>query len=312
MSLAFVFPGQGSQYLGMCKQFYEQYTVAKDIFDLADQALGFGVSELCFNGPEEFLGQTENTQPAILTASMACRAVLLESGIVPQVVAGHSLGEYSALVAAGSLDFADAVRIVRKRGQLMQEAVPAGGGSMAAVLGLEAGILREVCEHASNVGVVAVANYNCPGQLVIAGATEALDKALVLAKEAGAKRAIKLAVSGPFHSALMQPAAEKLGQELAKVSIKDPEMRLVANVSADYVSTAQEIRDCLVRQVYGPVRWIEIVQKMIADGVDTFVEVGPGKVLSGLIKKIDKKVSIYNVEDPPSLEKALASLKGVS
>ena len=312
MSLAFVFPGQGSQYVGMCKQFYEQYSVAKDIFELADKALGVRVSDLCFNGPEELLGQTENTQPALLTASIACRAVLLEAGIVPQAVAGHSLGEYSALVAAGSLDFTDAVKIVRKRGQLMQKAVPSGGGSMAAILGLDAGRLQEVCKHASNLGVVEVANYNCPGQLVIAGATEALDKAVILAKEAGAKRAIKLAVSGPFHSALMFPAAEKLGRELDQVNISEPELKLVANISADYVSAAAQIRDCLTRQVYGPVRWIEAVERMIADGVDTFVEVGPGKVLSGLIKKIDKRVKIYNVEDQSSLEKALASLKGVS
>ena len=312
MSLAFVFPGQGSQYIGMCKQFYELYSVARDIFEQADKALGFSVSELCFNGPEELLGQTEYTQPAILTASMACQAVLLEAGIVPQAVAGHSLGEYSALVAAGSLAFMEAVQVVRRRGQLMQEAVPPGGGSMAAVLGLDAGKLQEVCKHASDLGVVEVANYNCPGQLVMAGATEALDKAVSLAKEAGAKRAIKLAVSGPFHSALMRPAAEKLGRELEQVKISEPELRLVANITADYVSTAEQIRDCLVRQVYGPVRWIEVVQRMIGDGVDTFVEVGPGKVLSGLIKKIDKKVSIYNVEDQPSLEKALASLKGVS
>ncbi|ACV62064.1 malonyl CoA-acyl carrier protein transacylase [Desulfofarcimen acetoxidans DSM 771] len=312
MSLAFVFPGQGSQYVGMCRQFYDNYQVVRDIFDLADKALAFSISELCFQGPEELLGQTENTQPAVLTASIACQAVLLEAGIAPEALAGHSLGEYSALVAAGALSFSDAVQIVRKRGQLMQQAVPPGGGAMAAILGLDAGMLQEVCKHASDLGMVEVANYNCPGQLVIAGSAAALEKAIVLAKEAGAKRAIKLVVSGPFHSALMFPAAEKLGRELEQISIIEPKLRLVANISADYVTTAEQIKDCLVRQVYGPVRWIEVVQKMINDGIDTFVEVGPGKVLSGLIKKIDKRVNIYNVEDQPSLEKALASLKGVS
>ena len=306
--VAFVFPGQGSQTVGMCKAFYDEYAVARQVFEEADEALGFSITKMCFEGPESDLRLTYNTQPAILTASTACAAVLKEKGISCDVAAGHSLGEYSALVNTGALAFADAVRIVRKRGQFMQEAVPVGEGSMAAVLGLESDKIVEVCQAVETEGGEAVqaVNFNCPGQVEIAGAVNAVNKAVEALKAAGAKRAVLLPVSAPFHSSLMQPASERLAEVLAPIEIKDITIPVVANVTAKEVTSGAEIKELLVKQAAMPVLWETSVRNMVADGVDTFVEVGPGKVLTGFTKKIAKGLPALNIEDPASLEKVLA------
>lgn len=306
--VAFVFPGQGSQTVGMCKAFYDEYAVARRVFEEADEALGFSITKMCFEGPESDLRLTYNTQPAILTASTACAAVLKEKGIACDVAAGHSLGEYSALVNTGALAFADAVRIVRKRGQFMQEAVPVGEGSMAAVLGLESDKIVEICQAVEAEGGEAVqaVNFNCPGQVVIAGAVNAVNKAVEALKAAGAKRAVLLPVSAPFHSSLMQPASERLAEVLAPIEIKDITVPVVANVTAKEVTSGAEIKELLVKQAAMPVLWETSVRNMVADGVDTFVEVGPGKVLTGFTKKIAKGLPALNIEDPASLEKVLA------
>lgn len=307
MSIAYVFPGQGSQYEGMGLDFFLSFAEAAQIFARADEALGFMLSDLCFEGPESELNKTVNTQPAILTASIACLEVFRRAGApAPAALAGHSLGEYTALVAAGSLGFEDAVLLVRKRGQYMQEAVPLGTGGMAAVMGLSGAGVIDLCLRASEKGVVEAVNLNCPGQVVVAGDMDGLQAAQVLAKEAGAKRFIPLSVSAPFHSRLMAPAGEKLARDLAEIEILEPKVGVVANVSADYVRSASEVRESLNKQVYSPVRWEDSIRRMIADGVDTFIEIGPGKVLSGLIKKISREVKIYNIEDQASLEKILA------
>ena len=306
--VAFVFPGQGSQTVGMCKAFYDEYAVAKRVFEEADEALGFSITKMCFEGPESDLRLTYNTQPAILTASTACAAVLKEKGISCDVAAGHSLGEYSALVNTGALAFADAVRIVRKRGQFMQEAVPVGEGSMAAVLGLESDKIVEICQAVEAEGGEAVqaVNFNCPGQVVIAGAVNAVNKAVEALKAAGAKRAVLLPVSAPFHSSLMKPASDRLAEVLAPIDIKDITIPVVANVTAKEVTSGAEIKELLVKQAAMPVLWETSVRNMVADGVDTFVEVGPGKVLTGFTKKIAKGLPALNIEDPASLEKVLA------
>lgn len=306
--VAFVFPGQGSQTVGMCKAFYDEYAVARRVFEEADEALGFSITKMCFEGPESDLRLTYNTQPAILTASTACAAVLKEKGIACDVAAGHSLGEYSALVNTGALAFTDAVRIVRKRGQFMQEAVPVGEGSMAAVLGLESDKIVEICQAVEAEGGEAVqaVNFNCPGQVVIAGAVNAVNKAVEALKAAGAKRAVLLPVSAPFHSSLMQPASERLAEVLAPIEIKDITIPVVANVTAKEVTSGAEIKELLVKQAAMPVLWETSVRNMVADGVDTFVEVGPGKVLTGFTKKIAKGLPALNIEDPASLEKVLA------
>ncbi len=306
--VAFVFPGQGSQTVGMCKAFYDEYAVARRVFEEADEALGFSITKMCFEGPESDLRLTYNTQPAILTASTACAAVLKEKGISCDVAAGHSLGEYSALVNTGALAFADAVRIVRKRGQFMQDAVPVGEGSMAAVLGLESDKIVEICQAVEAEGGEAVqaVNFNCPGQVVIAGAVNAVNKAVEALKAAGAKRAVLLPVSAPFHSSLMQPASERLAEVLAPIEIKDITIPVVANVTAKEVTSGAEIKELLVKQAAMPVLWETSVRNMVADGVDTFVEVGPGKVLTGFTKKIAKGLPALNIEDPASLEKVLA------
>ena len=285
--IAFVFPGQGSQTVGMCKDFYDNYTCARKVFEAADEALGFSISDMCFNGPEDQLRLTFNTQPAILTASIACAEVLKENGLSCEVAAGHSLGEYSALVLAGALDFADAVRIVRKRGQFMQEAVPVGEGSMAAVLGLESDKIVDICRtvEAECGEAVQAVNFNCPGQVVIAGSVGAVDKA--------------------------QPASKRLAEVFETVTFHDAKIPVIANVTATEVTKGEAIKESLIRQAAMPVLWETSVNHMIAGGVDTFVEVGPGKVLSGFTKKIAKGMTALNVEDEASLEKTLAYFKEV-
>ncbi|EJL24163.1 ACP S-malonyltransferase [Brevibacillus sp. BC25] len=307
--VAFVFPGQGSQFVGMGQALSEQSEAARHIFEQADEALGFSLSGLCFAGPEEELKLTANTQPAILTASIAVMATLNEKlpDYKPAFVAGHSLGEYSALVAAGALSFADAVKTVRARGQFMEEAVPAGQGAMAAVLNMDRAALHAVCEEVTASGhPVQLANMNCPGQIVISGSAEGVKLAGEKAKEAGAKRVLPLNVSGPFHSSLMQPAADKLQAVLAGVTVQEATVPVVANVTARPVSEATIIVDQLVQQVSAPVLWEDSVQWMVEAGVTTFIEIGPGKVLAGLIKKIaPADTTIISVQDMDSLTELL-------
>ncbi|HMM21418.1 MAG TPA: ACP S-malonyltransferase [Selenomonadales bacterium] len=309
---AFVFPGQGSQAVGMGKELYELYPSARAVFEEADEALGFSITDMCFNGPEEELRKTFHTQPAILTVSVACYRVLAENGIAPAVVGGHSLGEYSALVAAGVLSFAEAVRLVRKRGQLMQEAVPLGEGSMAAILGLERDQIIQICEAVQAAsGPVQAVNFNCPGQVVIAGATKAVEAAVEALKQAGAKRAVPLPVSAPFHSTLMKPAAEKLAAELDKVTVTDAAIPVVANVNGRIVTKGDEIKTLLIQQAASPVLWEDCVGQIVHFGAKLFVEVGPGKVLTGFTKKIVKDAETLNVEDNASLQKTLDYFKEV-
>lgn len=311
-NLAFLFPGQGSQSVGMGKAFFEQFPVARRTFEEANEALGFSISQLCFEGPEEELRKTVNTQPAILTVSVAILRVLQEMGIKPDVVAGHSLGEYSALVAANVLQFPDAVRLVNKRGAYMQEAVPLGEGAMAAVMGMDRGKVVSICTEIQNqYGAVQAVNFNCPGQIVIAGTTLAVNKAIEALKEAGAKRAILLPVSAPFHSTLLQPAAEKLAFELNKVSFSDPAIPVVANVNGKVAHSKDEIKQLLVSQAANPVLWEDCVATVVKLETDVCMEVGPGKVLTGFTKKIAPQVTALNVEDLESMQKTLDYFKEV-
>ena len=305
--VVFLFPGQGSQYAGMGRELADSFPVARRVFEEADRALGFSVSQLCFSGPEEALKLTENTQPAILTASVAAYQVLAQNGVRPDYVAGHSLGEYSALVAAGALNFADAVRLVRKRGQYMQEAVPRGEGAMAAILGMPPGQVAEICRKATD-GKVMPANLNSPEQTVISGDAAAVKSAVEQASAAGAKRAVMLPVSAPFHSELMRPAQERLEEDLRATAFSSLKIPLVTNVDAEVITSGAEAREALIRQVTLPVRWEESVRELIEQGATTFVEVGPGRVLSGLLRQIDRSVHSLNVEDAKSLQIALDRL----
>ena len=302
--IAFVFPGQGAQFAGMGKDLSENFPVARQIFAEADDALDDHLSRLCFEGPEADLKLTANTQPAILTHSIAALRVLeQETGLSPQVAAGHSLGEYAALVCAGALSFADAVKTVRQRGQFMQEAVPVGEGAMAAILGLDNDVLQTICSSAAQGEVVAPANFNSTGQIVIAGHSAAVNRACELAKEQGAKRALPLPVSAPFHCALMQPAAERLAKVLAQLAVGDMLCPVVSNVEATPNQKSGRVVELLVKQVCAPVRWTESVQTMVDLGVSRFVELGPGKTLSGLIKRLTSDAELQNVEDCDSLKK---------
>ncbi|HVS16202.1 MAG TPA: ACP S-malonyltransferase [Thermoanaerobaculia bacterium] len=303
MSEAFLFPGQGSQRVGMGRDLAAASPVARAVFDEADAALDFPLSALCFEGPEDALQLTENTQPAILATSIAVHRCLEERGRHPALLAGHSLGEYSALVAAGTLTLADALRLVRRRGQLMQQAVPVGEGAMAAVLGPDPGEVAAIAVDAAAAtgGVCAVANFNAPGQTVIAGHRGAVLRALELARERGVKRSVLLPVSAPFHCPLMAPAREGLSPMLEATAFADPRVPVVCNVDATPVTTGAAARDALVRQIESPVRWVESVAAMIASGVNRFVEVGPGAVLAGLVKRIDRSVAVTSVGGPAEL-----------
>ena len=302
-SIAFIFPGQGSQYVGMGRELFENFSVAKKIFEEADDALHFSISVLCFKGPEEALKLTENTQPAVLTTSVAALKVLqAEKGMAPQFTAGHSLGEYSALVASEALTFSQAVKVVRLRGKFMQEAVPVGEGAMAAVLGMEREQVEKLCEEISSGEVLAPANFNSPGQIVIAGHSKAVQRAIERVKQEG-KKAVLLPVSAPFHSSLMKPAGERLEKALEEISVSDLKIPVVTNVEAEANTSKDRVKELLVAQVSSPVRWEESMRKMVGKGIEQVVEIGPGKVLSGLMKRIDSRVETKNLEDLQTLKK---------
>ncbi|HLA48697.1 MAG: [acyl-carrier-protein] S-malonyltransferase [Nitrospinae bacterium RIFCSPLOWO2_12_39_16] len=309
--IAFLFPGQGSQYVGMGQDFYNGSKKAAEMFKEADDILKTNISSICFNGPEEALKLTENTQPAIfIVSSIACE-LLRENGISPVISAGHSLGEYSAIFAAGSLRFSDGVSIVRMRGRFMQEAVPVGIGAMAAVIGLDRGIIEDICKKISGEesnGLVQPANYNSPEQTVIAGKKDAVEKAVKTAEDSGAKKVVMLPVSAPFHTALMKPAEEKLSIELDKVNFNKLNFPVITNVDAREIRNGDDARSSLRRQVSNPVRWVESMKLMLDNGIDTVIELGPGRVLSGLMKKLNKEIKCLNVEDMKSLEKTLKEL----
>ena len=307
--IAYIFPGQGSQYAGMGRELAEKFPAARRVFEEADNALGFALSELCFNGPAEQLQLTENTQPAILATSIAAlRAAQSEGFPKADFVAGHSLGGYSALVAAGSLSLGIAVKTVRARGRYMQEAVPVGTGAMAAILGASLDLVKTACDEASEGQVCSAANINSPNQVVIAGDTAAIDRAIEILKARGAKRAIKLNVSAPFHCALMKPAQDRLAADLEKTSFADLATPLVTNVDAQAIKSGTKARDALVRQVSRTVRWLESVEFLASQGVQSFIEIGPGKVLSGLVRQTDRNLQCLNVEDEASLRAAIQAV----
>ncbi|MBU9712482.1 ACP S-malonyltransferase [Evansella tamaricis] len=309
--IALLFPGQGSQQVGMGKELAEKYEVCKKIFEEGDKVLGESLSDLIFAGDEETLKRTENTQPALLTTSIAIWEVLKEKGVDADYASGHSLGEYSALVASGALTFLEACLAVRKRGQWMEEAVPVGQGTMAAILGMERDELVQVTKEASeSAGAVQPANFNCPGQIVISGTVEGVQAASELARERGAKRVIPLSVSGPFHSSLMQPAADKMKAHLQTVTISTPRIPVIANVTGEKVTDPETIRQLLYEQIYSPVLWEDTVRTLVNEGVETFIELGPGKVLSGLVKKVNRRATVLPVYDEETLEKAITTIKG--
>ena len=310
-NFTFAFPGQGSQSVAMLAELAETFPVVVDTYKEASAALGYDLWELVQQGPSEALNQTDKTQPALLAASVAIwRVWEAQGGVKPTVVAGHSLGEYSALVCAGVIDFQDAIKLVELRGQLMQQAVPAGTGAMAAIIGLENDVIAACCEQAAQGQVVSPVNFNSPGQVVIAGNKEAVERAGVLLKEAGAKRVLPLPVSVPSHCALMKPAAEKLAIALQDIAFKTPEIAVINNVDVVAESDVDKIKDALVRQLFCPVRWTEIIEKMASEGITLQVEAGPGKVLSGLVRRIDKNFTASNINDNASLEQSLAAVKG--
>lgn len=307
--IAYIFPGQGSQAVGMGKDLFDNFPISRKVFEEADDSLGFSMSKMCFEGTTEDLALTENTQPAILTSSIAAFMAMQSEGFpMPSYVAGHSLGEYSALVSANALSFSDAVTTVRNRGKYMQEAVPVGVGAMAAILGLNLETIEEGCQEAAQGQVCSPANINSPSQIVIAGNTEAIDRACEILKEKGAKRAIKLNVSAPFHCALMMPAQEKLAEDLKKIKFNDLRFPIVENVTGEVNSNGSRVGEALTKQVSSSVRWLQSIENLVKLGVDTFVEVGTGKVLSGLVKQINREVRLFNVENSESLKQTLEGL----
>jgi [acyl-carrier-protein] S-malonyltransferase len=309
--VAFIFPGQGAQYIGMGKDLYESLPDAAEVFNTADRALGIDLSRIIFEGPESSLSETEVTQPAIVTVSTAILRQLEKRGLRPDMAAGLSLGEYTALIAAGSIGFEDAVALVRKRGRYMQQAVPVNTGTMAAIIGLDKELVAECCSRASDLGVVEPANYNCACQTAISGEIKAVSAAVEIAKEMGAKRAVILPVSAPFHCSLLKPAEEKLEKDLDGIEIKDAAVPIIANVTAIEETRSEYIKENLIRQVSNPVLWEESVKRMIELGADTFVEIGPGRTLSGFVKKIDKGATVLNIENLETLGSALERLEGI-
>ncbi len=308
MKIAFIFPGQGSQYVGMAKEFIENHAAAKDVFDIASGVLGYDLAQLCSHGPAEKLNLTENTQPAILATSIAILRVLESRGLTAEAAAGHSLGEYTAITAAGGFTLREAVDLVQKRGRYMQDAVPEGTGLMAAILGMERAAVEKTCLEAAKNGIVAPANYNTLGQIVIAGEKKAVEKAMELAKAGGAKKVVPLAVSVPSHCVMMKQAGEKLAKELDRVTLSDLRIPIVNNADAKFLRTAAELKPSLLRQISSPLYWEDSINRLTAEGFDTFVEIGPGKVLSGLVKRIAKDAKVLNVEDQKSMGETLTAL----
>lgn len=307
--IAFVFPGQGAQYTEMGKEFYDNFEISKNIFDKSNEILGFDLKSICFNNPDNKLNLTKITQPAILTVSIAILEVLKQYNIKPDVTAGLSLGEYSSLVCAKSMDFETAVKLVYKRGTYMQEAVPVGKGAMAALIGLNRKDVLNLCSEVSKFGIIEPANFNCPSQIVIGGESKTIDIACEKAVDFGAKRAVKLAVSAPFHTSMLKPAGNRLKNDLDNINFKELEIPVVANVTGEYITDKNSINKLLEMQVYNPVLWEDSIKKMIDNGVDTFIEIGPGKTLCSFIKKIDKSVTSYNIENIKTLEKVLKKLE---
>lgn len=300
MNIAFIFPGQGSQYIGMGKELVENFPLAAEIMEKANEILELDLAGLCFNGPAEELNLTENTQPAIYTISYMVTRLLNEEGIYPLLAAGHSLGEYSALAAAGVFSFEEGLRLVRQRGILMNRAVPDNQGSMAAIIGLEDKIVQEICQEVN--GICEIANYNSPGQIVISGEREAVEAACQLAEDKGARRTVVLKVSGPFHSSLMKRAAEDFANIIGEIEFKKPAFPVVSNVTADFVEEPEEIKGLLIKQISNSVRWVESIKLIQAQGVNTFIEAGPGKVLRGLLRRIDSSLTTYNIDDPETMQ----------